>query len=142
KLRVTAQWTDDSGEHEERFAVQVKVARHKGDDLALSSDQLGSVAQDEPVWKGVGWTGIAPQLGNVKMTVDGPQGLGITYPNDGSSTSLHYDDVLSDGETDEARFLVDASSLSPGQYKVAVTLSYSKAGQNHTVDGSLMLTVE
>lgn len=142
RLPVVAYWTDDDGEHKEQFTVRVPVAKHKGDDIAMSSSELGSVSQGEPVWKAVAWTGIAPELADVKMTVAGPADLVVVYPGEGSSTSLHYDDVLDDGETDEARFLVDASALSPGSYDVAVTLSYAKAGRSHSVDGRLTLTVE
>lgn len=141
RLPVVASWTDDEGKHSEQFNVRVPVARHRGDDIAMSSNDLGSVSTGDPVWKAIAWTGIAPELTDVNMTVAGPADLVVVYPNEGSSTSLHYDAVLDDGETDEARFLVDASALAPGSYSVAVTLTYGKAGRTHSVDGRLTLTV-
>ena len=95
----------------------------------------------EPAWLGVEWTGIAPVLDDVTMTVTAPAGAVITYPAEGSSTSLHYDSVLEDGETDIARFLVDASGLEPGTHSIDVVVVYTKAGQSLKAAGTAVFEV-
>lgn len=140
KMRIVATWNDGKRDFKDEFVVHVPVGRHNGDDVAQSTTDLGAIGS-EPVWAGVTWTGIAPVVEDVRMTVDVP-GAVVTYPNEGSFTSLYYDDTLEDGETDTTRFLLDASSLTPGAYSGDVTLSYTLAGRTQSVDGSVDFTVE
>ena len=141
RLRVTASWTSDGENERETYNVTVPVGKFVGDDLAQATDDAGSVATAEPAWLGVEWTGIAPVLEKVSMTVAAPRGAVITYPGEGSATSLHYDSVLEDGETDVARFLVDASALDPGKHTLDVVISYTKAGRSLSAKGQVTFEV-
>ncbi len=141
KLRVTATWTSDGEDESKTYNVTVPVGKFVGDDLAQATDNAGSVATAEPAWLGVEWTGIAPKLEQVSMTVAAPQGAVITYPGEGTATSLHYDSVLEDGETDVARFLVDASALDPGMHSFDVVISYTKAGTALSATGQVTFEV-
>jgi len=134
-LTVNATWVDGEGKQEKDFKVRVPVARFRGDDIAQVTTDAGSVTTSDPGWLGVEWTGIAPTLDDVEMIVTGPAGSVITYPADRSFTSLYYDNTLEDGETDVARFLVDAAAVRPGTYTVDVVLTYTKSGKPASVTG-------
>jgi len=140
-LTVNATWIDGEGKQEKDFKVQVPVAKFRGDDIAQVTTDAGSVATTDPGWLGVEWTGIAPTLDDVEMIVTGPEGSVITYPADRPFTSLNYDDTLEDGETDVARFLLDAAAVAPGTYTVEVVLSYSKGGESTSVTGKASFEV-
>ncbi|GMQ93265.1 MAG: hypothetical protein BMS9Abin12_0742 [Acidimicrobiia bacterium] len=147
KLTVVATWTTDGERQTRTYKVKVPVARFKGDDIAQSTDDVGSVGVGtaselgEASWLGIEWTGIAPIIENVRMTVKGPADLTITYPDEGSFTSLQYDDTLLDGETDIARIRVDTSSMGPGSYTLDVLLSYTKGTDNLSVIGTVAFEV-
>jgi len=147
KLTVVATWTADGEKQTNAYEVKVPVARFKGDDIAQSTDDVGSVPVGtaselgEASWLGIEWAGIAPIIESVRMTVSGPAGLTITYPDEGSFTSLQYDDTLVDGETDIARFRVDTSGMKPGSYTLDVVLSYTKGTGNASVVGTVAFAV-
>ena len=141
KLRVKASWVSDGERESKTYNVTVPVASFKGEDIAQASKDAGSVSVSEPAWLGVEWTGIAPVLDDVSMTVSGPSGAIVTYPAEGPSTSLHYDNVLEDGETDVARFLVDASALEPGTHSLDVIVTYTKAGRSLKAAGTVSFEV-
>jgi len=141
-LIVAATWTADGQKQRSRYKVEVPVAKFTGDDLAQVTTSAGSVSVGTPAWLGVEWTGIAPVLGNVKMTVNGPAGAIISYPaNTGTYTSLHYNDTLVAGETDIARFNVDASAMKPGTYTIDLELSYTKGTDTKAVKGQVSFDV-
>jgi len=142
KLTVEATWTSDGKTKNKNYKVKVPVAKFNGEDIAQSTDHAGSVPVGTPVWLGVDWTGIAPIVEDVQMTVSSPDGAVITYPeNTGTYTSLHYNDTLDAGETDVARFLVDASNMDPGTYTLNLELSYTKGTDNKSVEGKVSFEV-
>ncbi|MFV1970063.1 MAG: hypothetical protein ACC683_03545 [Acidimicrobiia bacterium] len=153
KLIVAATWTSDGKKQSKDYKVKVPVARFKGDDVAQSTDDVGSVpiataaeldnASDDGKgsWLGVDWTGLAPVVEKVQMTVTGPKGLVITYPGEGSFTSLYYDDTLEDSETDTARFRVDTSGMTAGKYTLDLELSYTIDGEKRSVKGQVSFEV-
>jgi len=144
-LTVAATWTADGVKQRNRYKVKVPVAKFKGDDIAQVTTSAGSVSVGTPAWLGVEWTGIAPVLENVKMTVNGPAGAIISYPEidkqPGTYTSLHYNDTLVTGETDIARFNVDASAMRPGTYTIDLELSYTKGTEAKAVKGQVSFDV-
>lgn len=141
-LTVAATWTVNRLKQSMRYKVRVPVAMFTGDDLAQVTTSAGSVSAGAPAWLGVEWTGIAPILENVKMTVNGPAGAIISYPtNTETYTSLHYNDTLVAGETDVARFLVDASGMKPGKYTIDVGLSYTKGTGTNLIKGTVVFDV-
>jgi hypothetical protein len=142
KLIVAATWTSDGEKQSKEYKVKVPVAKFSGDDIAQVTTSAGSVSVGSPDWLGVEWTGIAPVLGTVKMTVNGPVGAIISYPtNTGTYTSLHYNDTLVAGETDIARFRVDASGMAPGKYTIDLELSYTKGKEAKAIKGQVSFDV-
>jgi len=142
-LVVNATWIDAAGVTQSmNYKAQIPVAGFIGDDIAQLTDNAGPVPVKAPTWLGVEWTGIAPSLNKVQMTVSGPAGIAISYPeNTGKYTSLHYDDTLEDGETDIAKFLVDASAITPGKYTLDVVLTYTKGTESKAVKGQVSFEV-
>ncbi len=141
KLKVVATWTQDGKNKSKDYKVEVPVAKFKGDDVAQATTDVGTVSGAAPDWIEVSWTGIAPILNDVQMTVSGPTGIVITYPQDRAFTSLMYDNILVGGETDYAAAYVDASALSPGNYTLDVTLTYSKGGAITSVTGQVTIQI-
>ncbi|MCH7669865.1 MAG: hypothetical protein IIC71_11810 [Acidobacteria bacterium] len=141
KLKVVATWVQDGKNDKQNYEIKVPVAKFKGDDIAQATTDAGSVSVGEPAWLGVEWTGLAPVLSDIEITVTGPLGTAITYPADRPFTSLYYNDSLEDGETDVARFLIDATAMSPGSYVLTVEVSYTKAGTAKSVSGEVSFKV-
>lgn len=143
RLNVEASWMEDGEREDDEFSVQVRVARWTGDDIGWSSDDAGSVSVGEPGWLGVAWTGIAPSLTNVQMSVSGPEGIIIGFPEGrgGRFTSLHFDSTLVRGETDVARFHVDASGLEPGTYSLRIELVYNSGPAVRTIEREVTFAV-
>jgi len=133
KVDLRASWDTGGAHHTKTYKVQVPTAAYTGADLAAVTTNAGTVPAGGSAWLGVEWTGMAPALDNVAMTAVGPPGTTITYPAYRAFTSLAHDATLEDGETDVARFLLDAGSLAPGTYAVDVTLTYTKAGAARSV---------
>ena len=122
KLDVVATWTENGGTQSKKYKVKIPVAKLKGDDIALSTDDVGSVpvgtaselneasVDGKGSWLGVEWTGIAPTIDNVQMTVTGPEDLIITYsggaPSQASATTTRLSTVrqtlLASGSTPRA----------------------------------------
>lgn len=113
--------------------------------MAISTDMAGPVPTDVPEWVGVEWTGMAQTISNVQMTVKGPSGAVVEYPDNpahGDWTSLWYDDQLLQGERDVAKFLLDASDLGVGDHRFDVTLTYTRGGSPATISGVVTVVVE
>lgn len=141
KLKVVATWVQNGKNQTQDYDIKVPIAKFSGDDIAQATNDAGSVSVTEPAWLAVEWTGLAPVLNHIEITVSGPAGAVITYPADRSFTSLYYNNALEDGETDVARFLVDATALAPGSYTLVVKVSYTKAGAATSVVGDMTFTV-
>lgn len=141
RLKVTATWVQNGEKRSQDYRVVIPVARFRGDDIAQATKDAGSVSPKDPTWLGVDWTGLAPKLNDVEMTVKAPQGAVITYPGERPFTSLNYDDSLDDGETDVARFLVDATAMTPGSYFFEVEVTYTKGGKKQSVTGEVAFEV-
>ena len=141
KLKVVATWTQDGKDQSKGYKVEVPVAKFIGDDVAQVTTDVGALSGIAPDWIEISWTGIAPVLSDVQMTVSGPTGIVITYPQDRAFTSLKYDSILVAGETDYAAAFVDASALRPGNYTLDVVLTYSKGGAISSVTGQVSIQV-
>ena len=124
------------------FNVRVPVIEYTGvEDLQQVTASLGEVTAGESVWVGVSYAGLAPRLDDFQLTVTDPAGLPIVYPGDRSSTSLHHDARLEDGETDIARFRIDANDLPSGTYTISITATYRKDAVTAELLGSVTLAV-
>jgi len=141
KLDLVATWNNGEKDVSKDFKVTVPTVEYTGDDVAISTDDAGSVPTDEPSWVGVDWTGMAPSIGDVEMTATGPSGAAIAYPGERDWTSLYHDNQLDQGETDVARFLLDASGLEAGVHKFEVTLSYSRGDSPARTSGVVTVHV-
>jgi len=141
KLDLVATWNDGDKDVSKKFKVSVPTVEYTGDDVAISTNDAGSVPTDEPSWVGVDWTGMAPSIGDVQMTATGPSGAAIVYPGERDWTSLYHDSQLDQGETDVARFLLDASGLEAGVHKFEVTLSYSRGDSPARTSGVVTVHV-
>jgi len=96
------------------------------------------VVDDSAVMRGIMTRLINAQPG---MTVADAAGLPIVYPADGSSTSLHHNARLEDGETDIARFRVDAYDVPTGTYTITIRATYRKDARIVELLGSVTLVV-
>ena len=79
--------------------------------------------------------------GLITKVLESDPALPITYPAYGSSTSLHHDALLEDGETDVVRFFVDTSGASAGDYTMTVLASYARGGDSGGVKGAVTVSV-
>lgn len=141
-LKLSATWVEDGKSKAKDYTVTVPIAKYNGDDLAQATVDAGAVSVSAPAWLGVEWTGLAPTLDDIKMTVSEPEGAAISYPTPpGSYTSLHYNDTLTSGETDVARFRIDASGMAPGAYTIDLLLAYTKGTESKSVTGQVTFTV-
>ena len=141
KLDVVASWNDGKKDVEKKFTVEVPTFEYKGDDAALVTEDAGVVLTDDPGWVDIEWSGMAPSLENVQMTVGGPPGAVVAYPADGSFSGLNRGDRLNQGETDVAGFRLDVSGLEPGRYDFKVLLTYTLDGSKSDVSGIVTVTV-
>lgn len=141
KLDLVATWNDGEKDVSKKFKVSVPTVEYTGDDVAISTDEAGLDPTDGPAWVGVEWTGMAPSIGDVQMTVAGPSGAAVVYPAYRDWTSLDHDSRLDQGETDVARFLLDASGLAAGAHKFEVTLSYSRGDSPARTSGVVTVHV-
>ena len=126
RLQIQLSYTEGGRTHNRNFMVTVPVIQHTGADLEVVTDTLGPVASPTGGWVEVLLSGVAPTLSEVQVTVEGA--VAVTYPAEGSSTSLHHDATLVAGETDVARFLVDPEAP-PGSHQLTVTISYAKGSE-------------
>ncbi len=138
KLHLEASFTTEGKSHSQSFQVKVPVADYTGNDLSQAG---GDTTINGSGWVQVPFMGNAPRLDGFQMTVIPPDGLTVTYPGDGSSTSLAHDARLEDGESDYAAFFVDATGAAPATYTIPVHVTYSKDSTTGTWDGSVAITI-
>jgi hypothetical protein len=142
KLQFALSYERNGKQKSNVFNVRVPVVQYSGgEDLQLVTSSLGDLAVGESAWVGVSFAGLAPRLDDFQLTVTDAGGLPIVYPSDGSSTSLHHNARLEDGETDIARFRVDAYDVNVGTYTIAVAATYRKDATSAELTGSVTLNV-
>lgn len=142
KLLFTLTYEHNGKAKTRSFNVRVPVVEYSGgEDLQQVTASLGELTQGESAWVGVSYAGLAPRLDDFELTVTDAGGLPIVYPGDRSSTSLHHDARLEDGETDVARFRIDAFDVPAGTYTIAVMATYRKDTATAELVGSVSLEV-
>lgn len=142
KLLFTLTYQHDGKEKHRDFNVRVPVVEYAGgEDLQQVTSSLGAVTLGESAWVGVSYAGLAPRLDDFRLTVTDAGGVPIVYPGDRAATSLHHDARLEDGETDVARFRVDAYDIPAGTYTIAVLATYRKDAATAELVGSVTLEV-
>jgi hypothetical protein len=139
KLHLEASYVSDGTSHSQSFQVKVPVAEYTGNDL---SQVGGDTTIDGSGWVQVPFMGNAPRLDGFQMTASPPGGLTVSYPGDGSFTSLAHDARLEDGESDYAAFYVDATDAEPDTYTIPLQVTYFKDSLVGTWDGSITITVQ
>lgn len=137
-LKLDVSYVVDGKPKRQTYRIKVPVVRHTGADLEVVPEAV-SVKAGSQAWVGVKMVGVAPSLTDVRAQVSGP--FPVVYPADGSFTSLYSDATLSGGETDVARFEVDASDLAPGSYPFTWSVTYRKGTESGSVTADLVLTV-
>jgi hypothetical protein len=142
KLLFTLTYEHNGKEKRRDFNVRVPVVEYAGgEDLQQVTSSLGELALGESAWVGVSYAGLAPRLDDFQLTVTDTGGLPVVYPGDGSTTSLHHDARLEDGETDIARFRVDAYDIPAGTYTIEVLATYRKDTSAAELVGSVTLEI-
>jgi hypothetical protein len=142
KLLFTLTYEHNGKPKTRSFNVRVPVIEYSGgEDLQQVTASLGEVAVGGSAWVGVSYAGLAPRLDDFQLTVTDAGGLPMVYPGNRSSTSLHHDARLEDGETDVARFRIDAYDVDPGTYTIAVVATYRKDAVTADLVGSVSLEV-
>ena len=142
KVKLLVSYTVDGTLVEDAFDVTVPVVSYNADqDVVQVTDSLGSIAGGESAWVEVDFTGLAPVVNDFNVAVSDSAGLTVAYPAASSSTSLYFNSLLEDSETDFAAFLVDTAGAAPGTYTLGLTVSYTLAGTVKTFDGTVALTV-
>ncbi len=124
-LELTATWTEDGKALTGTATVKVPVVPFNGDPFQVLTDTV-AVTEADNGWVGISLTGLAPRVEGVQVRIVDPEGLDIYYPLE-THTSLHGDDLLEDGETDDARFRVN-ESLWGQTSEVSVEVSYTLDG--------------
>ncbi len=115
------------------------MVQYTDGDHVAQHDSMAAVVAEGSTWVDVDLTGLAPMVTYISMTASGV--LDITYPGYGTSTSPHDDEVLEDGETDTARFRVDAGDTAPGTYELTTELSYTFEGVDYLRAGTVEIVV-
>lgn len=140
RVVLAVSYTNARGEAvTDRVNVRVPVVQYSDGEHVAQHESSAVVLEDESTWVDVDLTGLAPVVTDISMTASGD--LAITYPGYGTSTSPYGDEVLLDGETDTARFRVDAGDAAPGTYKLATELSYTFEGADYVREGTVEITI-
>jgi len=142
KLQFVLTYERDGKQKSAVFNVRVPVVQYSGgEDLQQVTASLGEVTLGDSAWVGVSYAGLAPRLDDFQLTITDAGGLPIVYPADGTSTSLHHNARLEDGETDIARFRIDAYDIPAGTYTIAIRATYRKDAAAAELAGSVTLAI-
>lgn len=142
KLTFTLTYEHAGKQKTRSVNVRVPVVEYVGgEDLQQVTTSLGEVALGESAWVGVSYAGLAPRLDDFQLTITDAAGLPIVYPGEGSATSLHHNARLEDGETDVARFRVDAYDIPADTYTIMIRATYRKDAATAELLGSVSLVV-
>ncbi|MGH2788469.1 MAG: NEW3 domain-containing protein [Actinomycetota bacterium] len=123
-----------------RFTLSVSVVAPRDPAFDQLTTSLGQLAADSQSWVDVSYRGRATAF-DFKLSVTDAGGASVTYPNDGSFTSLNGDSVLEVGETDRASFRVDTTGMTPGMYTMKTSVSHRVATQPRSAAGTLTFEV-
>ena len=102
ELELQATWTEDGSPRRGTDSVKVPVIAFTGEPYELVTDEV-TLGEADDGWVRIGLAGLAPMVGDVRVTIVRPSNLDIHYPQE-TYTSLLRDALLEDGETDEANF--------------------------------------
>jgi len=141
-IKLSASYAADGATVEDNFEVTVPVATYQADQaVAQVTGSLGSIAAGDSGWFEVDFTGLAPTVEGFELVVSDPAGLTVYYPAAKSSTSLFFNDVLEDNETDFAAFLVDTTGVAPGTYVLGLGISYTMGGSAEALSSTVTVDV-
>jgi hypothetical protein len=77
-----------------------------------------------------------------RLTVSDAAGAAISYPGDGTFSSLNGDSILDVDETDRASFMLDTTGLAPGTYGMQTNVSHRVATQAGNITGIVTFDVD
>lgn len=142
KIKLLVSYTADGAPVEETFDIKVPVAEYQADqDVAQATRALDPITAGEAVWRTVDYAGLAPMVEDFRLEVSDPAGMAVAYPMAKSSSSLYFNSVLEDSETDFAAIWVDTIGVAPGTYTLGLTVSYTMAGSPKTATGTVTVDV-
>lgn len=127
-------------EENEHFTLAVPVIAPANPAFSQVTGSLGEFAPDSRSWVDVLYKGRATAF-DFRLSVTDAAGAAITYPGDGTFTSLNGDSVLEVGETDRASFLLDTTGLTPGTYTMQTDVSHRVATRARNLAGTLTFDV-
>ena len=148
-LTLKADWTWNGKKYNKILAdgkvtgeakLDVPTVEFTGDDVSHVDPGPVSVSQGGSGWIDITFAGNAPSVEDFQVTIDGPDSIGVEYPQT-THTSLVHDNNLEDGETDVARVYVDFSPLAPGDYQITVTARWDKGKEGGSLTGTMTLRV-
>jgi len=140
-LDLTVSYDTATGPQSSSLRLGVPILGFDGEALAATTDDLGSMDEGATKWVEFWFTGLAPVVGDVQLTVTEPGDFGVVYPQDGSFSSLYYQSQLSSGQSDVARVRLDSTGVAPGSYQIGVRTEYVAGGEVHSIDGAAVLVV-
>ena len=139
-MQVVATYESNGSIQKKRVEILIPIVAHTGEDLHQVTSDV-SVERGGGTWVQLYYTGAAPLLEGFDVTVTDPGDLTVTYPADGTSTSLRHDDTLEDGETDYVAFRIVTGEQDPGTLTLRVEATYMKGGTAFSLPGEVVVTV-
>lgn len=140
-LLLTVSYQTAAGSGSQTISIDLPTVGVEGAGLAHTSDDLGTMDQDTTKWVDFWYTGIAPVVGDVQMTVVNAEDFGVTYPQEGTYSSLYYQSQLAGGESDVARVRLDATGVKPGTYVIEVRTQFVAGGETIVIEGKATIVV-
>lgn len=126
ELEMTFTFTHDGDRLRGEDSVRIPLVEFDGSPFALTEDDIALPAAANG-WVELPFTGLAPEVSDLRVAVENPIDLEIHYPAE-THTSLARDAILEDGETDVARFrLGETHWVSPT--KATIRVDYVLAGE-------------
>jgi hypothetical protein len=138
QLVVKATYTSGGEQRSGRWSVKLPIRDYDGEDLSFDTDTVELV-------KGAGmvelrFTGMAPVLRKFKVMIPDAGESYLEYPQ-GDFASLERDDTLTVGETDVARFYLDASHLGRGEHTFEISVIYRRNNKQLAVPYRLTVAI-
>ncbi len=138
-LNVTYQTA--AGPGSQTILIDLPTVGVDGAGLEHTSDDLGTMDAGTTKWVDFWYTGVAPVVGDVQMTIVNAGDFGVTYPQEGPFSSLYYQSQLAGGESDVARVRLDADGVAPGRYTIEVRTQFVVGGETKVIDGKATIVV-